>query len=87
MTTGSQVVSDNAQGSATPGFFSGVLGELTRGVRGFIEYLPGPYAWRAVEAATMHFWPKPWRCRPKSSPLSPSRPTSFGDTSDSRPSR
>ena len=37
MTTGSQVVSDNAQASATPGFFTSVLGALAGGVRGLID--------------------------------------------------
>ena len=37
MTTGSQVVSDNAAGAATPGFFTDVLGALAGGVRGIID--------------------------------------------------
>jgi len=35
--SGSQVVSDNAQGGATPGFFTAVLGALSTGVRGIID--------------------------------------------------
>lgn len=37
MTTGSQVISDNAQAAAQPGFFTDVLGALAGGIRGFID--------------------------------------------------